>query len=371
MLRSERTKEMATIAVAVEPTQGQDFNFNYEELMALEITRPVEIIEGLICERQNVLLMGRFGVGKTMLGVQMSLCLATGRDFVGRKIPKAYRTAIIDCENDLGDVKNRLAKQHDGLGLGEPEDTLLRENWNYASAADPESELYGMKLDGGDFDSLSNYVRECSPEILIIDNLGFVVSRGDLKEPDEAKQFYGSLIALRKENESLRNGAIVIMHHLTKPGEALPTEQNNLLNAPYVFLSRARGSGRVLDFAQGRFAISEEQVGKHTYFVVNGINRSTSPVPLILQFNQDTLLFEQHEDRNFRLESVFNNRPKGREVYLALPEEFTWSEAERIIDTKTGKPFVKDTLNKTLDICRAEGFLGHDPETKRYRKLLR
>jgi hypothetical protein len=168
----------------------------------------------------------------------------------------------------------------------------------------------------------------------------------------------------------LKNGAIVVMHHLTKPGESLQVEQSSLLNSPGVYLSRVRGSGRVLDFAQGRFAIAEEQIGQQTYFVVNGINRSTSPVPLILQFNQDTLLFEPHENSNFRFESVFSTRPKARELYLALPDEFTWSEAERITDSKTGRPFVKDTIAKTIDICKAEGFLQHNKDTKRYRKQL-
>lgn len=214
--------------------------------MALEITRPLEIIEGLICERQNVLLMGRFGVGKTMLGLQMSLCLATGRDFVGRRVPHAYRIAIIDCENDLGDVKERVARQHDALGLGHREDATLAENWRYASAADPESDLYGMKLDSTDFKKLEAYVYRHNPEVLIIDNLGLVVTKGDLIEADAAKAFYSNLNAVRKGSESLQNGAIIVMHHLTKPGESLPTEQCNLLNAPALFLSRARGMAESL-----------------------------------------------------------------------------------------------------------------------------
>lgn len=353
-------------------SHSRSFDLNYQELMALEITRPKEIIEGLICERQNVLLMGRFGVGKTMLGLQMSLCLATGRDFVGRSVPHSYRTAIIDCENDLGDVKERVAKQHDALGFGHKEDATLAGNWRYASAADPASELYGMKLDTADFKRLAAYVEKYNPEVLIIDNLGLVVSKGDLKESDEAKVFYSNLNAIRKGSESLQSGAIVVMHHLTKPGETLPAEQCSLLNAPAMFLSRARGTGRVLDFAQGRFAISEEQLGQKTYYVVHGINRSTSPVPLILQFNSETLSFEPHEDQGFRFERVFVNRTKGREIFMALPEgPFSWTDAERLIDPKTNKPFVKDTLNKTLDICFAEGFIAHDPDTRRYSKILK
>jgi hypothetical protein len=349
----------------------RNFDFNYQELMELDIQRPSAIIEGLICERQNVLLMGRFGVGKTMLGLQMSLSLATGRDFVGRKIPKAYRTAIIDCENDLGDVKDRIARQHDALGITEKDDLLLKANWRIGCAGDPESELYGMKLDNGDLGGLPEFVSKHSPDILIIDNLGLVVSRGDLKESDEAKRFYTSLTKLRHENENLKNGVIVVMHHLTKPGENMPTEGSSLLTSPDVFLSRARGTGRVLDFAQSRLAISEERAGNETYYVFHGINRSTAPVPLILQFNSETLCFEKHENQQLRFEQVFSTRRRGREIYEAWPNAFTWSEAEKMIDPKTGKPFNKDTVNKTRLTCLSEGFIIQNPDTRQYHKVLR
>ena len=352
----------------------QSFDFNFQELMELKITRPNTIVEGLICERQNVLLMGRFGVGKTMLGLQLSLSLATGRDFVGRKVPKPYRTAIVDCENDLGDVKERIKKQHDAQGLTAEDDVLLKANWQYICAGDPDSKFYGMKLDKGNLAGLADFVRDYEPEVLIIDNLGLVVSRGDLKESDEAKDFYASLAKLRKLSEHLKNGVIIVMHHLTKPGDSLPDDQksSSLLTSPDVFLSRARGTGRVLDFAQARLAISEERFGTQTYYVVHGINRSAAPVPLILQFNPETLSFERHEDQGLRFEQVFSMRPKGRAVYESWPKSaFTWSEAEKIINPKTGKPFNRDTINNTRQTCMSEGFITYNADTRQYYKVLR
>lgn len=358
--------------VAEQNTTERSFDFNYKELTELAIQRPKAVIEGLICERQNALVMGRFGVGKTMLGLQMSLSLATGRDFIGRKVAKAYRIAIVDCENDLGDVKDRILKQHDALALTKADDALLSANWRYASAADPRSEFYGMRLDKGEFAGLREFVRQYDPEVLVIDNLGLVVARGDLKEADEAKDFYGSLAMLRNESESLRNGVIIVMHHLTKPGENLPTEGgSSLLTSPDVFLSRARGTGRVLDFAQARLAISEERAGNETYYVLHGINRSTAPVPLILQFNSETLCFEKHENQQLRFEQVFSTRRKGREIFELWPNGFTWSDAEKLIDPKTGKAFNKDTVNKTRQVCLSEGFIGYSADTKQYHKILR
>jgi len=42
-----------------EKATEQNYNFNYQELTNLAIERPKAVIEGLICERQNALLMGR------------------------------------------------------------------------------------------------------------------------------------------------------------------------------------------------------------------------------------------------------------------------------------------------------------------------
>jgi hypothetical protein len=264
------------------------------------------------------------------------------------------------------------AGKHDALGLTNQDDALLVENWRIGCAGDPKSDLYGLKLDDGSLGGLLDFVVKNSPEILIIDNLGFVVSKGDLKESEQAKEFYSSLSKLRSQSESLRNGVIIVMHHLTKPGENLPDEQrSSLLTSPDIFLSRARGTGRVLDFAQARLAISEERAGNETYFVLHGINRSTVPEPLIMQFNTDALCFEKHENQQLRFEQVFCSRRKGREIYEAWPDGFTWSEAEKLVDPKTGKPFNKDTVNKTRQTCLNEGFIGYSADTKQYYKILR
>jgi len=207
---------MASVAVGTDVS-----NYSFQHLMDLDITRPKAIVEGFICERQNGLLMGRFGIGKTMLGTQLGLHLAIGRDFLGRKIPRPFKTQFIDCENDLGDIKERVSKQAVAMNFTDAERSLLQRNWFYATANDPTSALYGMRLDlekEDEFSGLTTLVQEVEPEVLIIDNLG-LVTKGDLKEPEEAKTFYSNLGHLRMQTEALRNGGIITMHHFTKPGE--------------------------------------------------------------------------------------------------------------------------------------------------------
>jgi hypothetical protein len=352
------------------PIHADNGVYNFGDFAKLKIDQPQYIVEGLICERQNVLLMGRFGVGKTMLGAQLSLHLATGREFLGLGIPRPFRTMYLDFENDLGDMKSRVWKQKSSIALSKDEESRLDKNWIYVDGGDHDNPLHTTKLDTTpkDFESLTTLVAREEPQVLIIDNLGLVASKGDLKEAEDARRFYENLKILRSKADSLKNGAIIVFHHLTKPGEK-GDAPISLLAAPYEYLSRARGSGRVLDFARTRLALAEEKVGPKVCHVVNGINRSAAMSPLILQFNTETLSFERHEDTKLRFEAVFDARPRGKDIYRQLPEEFTFSDAEKLRDQNTGKVFNKGTLSDTLKVAVSNDFIRHDPKTRVYKKV--
>lgn len=345
--------------------------FRFGELMNAKVERPKDIVKSLISERQNAILIGRFAIGKTMLGTQLSLHLASGRDFLGLTVPRKFRTMYLDFENDLGDMKDRLAKQIESLKLSEQERSVLDENWIYADAGDDENPLHGIKLDGDDRKVLEPLIEQLNnhkTEVLFIDNLGLVASNGDLTDAEETGRFYANLKHVRSKVPSLQDGAIVIFHHLTKPGEY--QSSISLLTSPYEYLSRARGSGRVLDHAKSRLALAEEEIGGKKCHVLNGINRSGVVSPLILQFNPETLSFDRHEDTKLRFDAVFGNRSRGREIYMQLPEdEFRFTDAANLKDTNTGKPFNKGTLSETLRVAVANDFMTHDRRTGIYRKI--
>jgi len=345
--------------------------FHFRQLMGLKVERPKDIVRSLISQRQNVILIGRFGIGKTMLGTQLSVHLALGREFLGLNIPRAFRTMYLDFENDLGDMKDRLSKQTASFQLSQAESALLDENWIYGDAGDDENPLHGIKLDDSDrtpLEPLISQMQKHRPEVVFIDNLGLVATKGDLTDPEEAARFYDNLKYIRSKTETLQDGAFVVFHHLTKPGEY----QSNisLLTSPYEYLSRARGSGRVLDFARSRLALAEEMVGAKKCHILNGINRSAVVSPLILQFNSETLSFERHEDTKLRFDAVFSTRPRGKEIYRQLPEEeFKFSDAEKLQDPSTGKAINKGTLSDTLKVAVANDFIRHDQRTGIYKKV--
>src|SRR6185503_8646069 len=173
----------------------------FQALMNLKVHRPKGIVKNLVYERQNVLLLGRFVIGKTMLGTHLYLHLATGREFLGLAVPRPFRTMYLDFENDLGDIRDRLSKQTDNLRLSREENALLNHNWIYVDAGDDDHPLHGIKLDGNKtgLERLISLLTAHRPEVLIIDNLGLVATKGDLNDPEEAARFYDNLKYLRSE----------------------------------------------------------------------------------------------------------------------------------------------------------------------------
>ncbi len=325
--------------------------YPYGELMNLEIERPNPAIEGLAWERQNEVFVGEFAVGKTMFQTQQALSLATGRDFLGRKVQRPYRVAFIDGENDLGDIKGRLAGQQSSLRLNEHERKMLDTNLIYVSAKDPDCSLYGMSLDRKTPACLQKFIIDYQPEVVVIDNLGLFA--GDLEDAETVRSLYAILKTLRKECSSMRDGIFKLLHHVTKPGDRKNAADQDLLTSPRDFLYRARGSARLLDFAENRLGIARDsELGEDGAYIVNGINRSGNTQPLIMGFCRETLSFELHNDSKLRQELAFRNSVKQRELFgvieASLPAQFTWTQVEQLTD-KDGKQFHSQTISRTLD----------------------
>lgn len=343
--------------------------YSFEELEALSIEKAPPAVEGLIYERQNVLLVGTCGVGKTMLMLQMSMHLAAGRNFLGRKVQRPYKVLFVDCENDVGDMKEREIQQRKTLALTEEQRGLLRQNWRIVNTNDPEHPLYGIALDKEskerptkEMTAFHQLLSQTCPEILIIDNLGLVTETGDLDKPESVKAFYAILKHIRAKHPYL--ATIIILHHLTKIEKDMPS----LYWEPQEYLARARGSGRLLDYAQCRLALAEEPIKDEAVYVVNGFSRGPKPMPLLLQLNSDTLSFEWLENRSLLKEQLLGNSPRQAEMWNLLPgdEPFTWGEALNIVNHEAPRPSNGKTLATLLTKMCQYGFLKHNG--KQYQK---
>ncbi len=341
--------------------------YPFGTLMSLELAPPCFAVEGIINEGQNAIFAGYFGVGKTMFAGQLSISLATGKPFVGRVVRRQYKTVFIDFETGPSAIQQRLAKQVEAMHLTEEERAALDENWIYVNTLDEKSQFYGWQMDEDGLVKLGKFLNEVEAEVLIADNLGWFI-KGELNDPEDVKDFYGILRDLKTECPSLQKGCILMLHHLVKPSGD-KTSRSSLLTAPREYLSQARGSQRLLDFAECRLALAEELCGDQIVHIVNGVNRTGVVDALVMQLGVETLSFDLHEDTQLRYNQAFAGKAKQKQVFESLPEIFTWKEALAI--TIAGKKVSKDTLSGTLRTARGNGFVLQDPDNKKYKKVFR
>jgi AAA domain len=340
--------------------------YSFGDLLSLPLERPKPAVAGLLFEGQTGMLAGRFSIGKTLLSMQMTLSLASGTQFLGRTIDHPYRVAFLDCENGPSEIQGRLQKQMAALELTETQSALVKHNSFYVNARDFGSSLYGFRFEQGTTATFEEFLNDCHPEIVIVDNLGLVLS-GDLEDAADAKRFFEIVHGVKGGCPSVKT--FLFLHHIKKPSDHHGGEKCNLYSAPYEYLTQMRGSGRLLDFSEMRYALAEESFGDNKHYVLNGLARSAEVMPIVLEKNDETLSFQLIADKNLLLESLFpeNKRPKARELFeqikIKLPLEFRFGDVEKLRD-KDGKLYTKGTIDSTLKLASANGLLRRGDEKK-------
>ena len=291
-------------------TEPQRSGYSYEALMKAGFTKPQPVVAGLAHQGHTAVFAGAFGQGKTFFALQLSIALATGRDFLGRKVTRPYRTVFVDAENGKGEIKDRVSHLVSALGLSKEELDRLTANWRLVDFEDdgPLHWLNLAKKEG--FEQFSTYVAQERPEAILFDCFGKIFPKGE-KDEEPMKEFCDGLRKLTLAHKSLQNGLMLFLHHVTK--FSAENAAYNLLDNPWEFLARVRGSGRLLDLVQDRLAMEHVSSHGEPYYVVNGILRSGSASPLILQRNEHGF-FDRKRQRNHRVDraAIGSGPPKLR-----------------------------------------------------------
>jgi RecA-family ATPase len=89
------------------------------------------LVDGLIRDKSVNLLVGDSGLGKTPLAIQLGICVASGKDFLGRKV-KEGRVLYCDAESDLAGFNSIQTAISGFLGLSKPPSEFLvwSPNWD-------------------------------------------------------------------------------------------------------------------------------------------------------------------------------------------------------------------------------------------------
>jgi hypothetical protein len=333
--------------------------YGFEDLMRSTFQRPAPLIEGLLHEGHAAIFAAGFGEGKTFFALQMSICLAAGRDFLGRKVGRPYRTVFLDAENGKGEIKERVAKLMAQLNLTPEEHDNVKANWHLEDFED-DGLLHWLNLaDETSAGKLRKYIEQYQPEVMIFDCLGKVFPKNE-RDEEPIKQLCDRLVKLLRGCESLRKGLLLFLHHTTKFNA--DAAGYNLLDHPREFLGKVRGSGRLLDLVQDRLAMESLRTGaEEPYYVVNGIVRSGVITPLILRRNEIGF-FELHDDTELLEQKAFGSAPRQKELYLLMKERFghqptfTYTEVSNI-PPLDGKKFYPDTVANALKAACLNGLL--------------
>jgi hypothetical protein len=327
--------------------------YSFEELMKSSFQRPAPVVEGLVHEGHSAIFAGGFGEGKTFLALQLSVCLAAGRDFLGRRVRRPYRTVFLDAENGKGEIKHRAAQLADQLQLSDEELAKLRQNWRLEDFED-DGPLHWLNLgEAVGFSRLGEYIDRTGTEVMFFDCFGKVFAKKETEE-DSIKAFCDGLGKLIRGHKSLHTGFLQFLHHVTKFNAE--GAGYNLLDHPREFLGKVRGSGRLLDLVQDRLAMEQQRSAGDPYYVVNGILRSGTIAPLILRRNE-TGFFELHDDKALVEEKAFSSARKQRALYQLMKErftgqpQFTYTQVAALRDVNDGKFYSQTVADMLQAAC--------------------
>lgn len=180
--------------------------YSFEQLLATAFTPKAPLITGLVQQAQNILLVAPQKSGKSVLSLQLGLCLASGVRALEWEV-KEPRRVLYYCFEMTGDevqaVVRRLAK---ACGISRADFHLRRVA--YLPLNNDES-----------FNALTEDVMAVKPHLLVLDPLYRLV-KGSLKDDDVA-----NVITARLNTLSMSNGhATLIPHHthrLRRDGDGL------------------------------------------------------------------------------------------------------------------------------------------------------
>jgi RecA-family ATPase len=158
-----------------------------------------------LCKGGSLVIVGQSGVGKSSFAMQFALTLALGRPFFGIQPVRPLRIAIVQAENDRGDMAEAFQGVVTGMGFSKPDMTMLDENVRFYDET--------VKT-GSEFLKLArSIIAKHRADLLIADPL--LSYAGD----DISEQSFMSSFLRNNLNPILREtGACwVWLHHMPKP----------------------------------------------------------------------------------------------------------------------------------------------------------
>lgn len=199
-----------------EETPARKLLYSFEEYMELG-GEPIEyLIDELLPKGSFTLVSGPPKVGKSFLTILMAISLATGREFMGRKVAAPQKVLFVEEEDVAQLVVQRLKQLCKGLNLTKEEKATLKDNLFFWPR---NGLLISVKTDGLLVCELNDDIKKINADVVIVDVLA-LIHDGDENNVRDMTVVLKTLVAYQDANEGL---TMVILHHTNKQASAKGT----------------------------------------------------------------------------------------------------------------------------------------------------
>lgn len=189
-------------------TQSTSLNIvSYEEIVEMPEIPTTYLIEDLIVEDTICMLSGESGIGKTWFYLELAVKLATGQLFLDKYKGQKYGTLIIDKENKMSMIKNRLAmltREKDlNIHVTNNQEIILSDDW---------------------INMIIETCHRLNLRMVVFDSLRRVFV-GNENNSDEVNEIYKKLHKLREAGIT-----VLLIHHHNKGENKSPRGSSDLVN---------------------------------------------------------------------------------------------------------------------------------------------
>jgi len=228
------------------------------------------LVEGIVPSQTLGVVAGDSGLGKSSLLYQLGLCVASGTDFLGRKV-KRGRVLYLDYENGAGEARRIIEGVLRSLRVEEPVGSFLY--WTQDRMTSRWNQRRGpFKI-----------IQDFRPDLVIIDSL----SAFDPKMEETNANANWTVTALRRASRD-SGCAILLTHHLTKPQKGREFDPLETCDLNRWFF-RTRGASALINSTDVRLGLakpsrrqaSAEEGVQETALVLRGFARVRGEIPVV------------------------------------------------------------------------------------------